>query len=636
MTMSELRGLVAAVVCLVLLAACGGDAAPTPTTAGEASPTAAATATTPPSPTVKPTPAASPVAASYALAARWGSPVALPAAADVAVAPDGTILVGGTAEAEGQITVFEPSGEIRTTWHPEAFTRAIATGPDGRVHVWAKDALLALDQNGGSVETVAVSGLPNGQPPPLIDLTVAPDGMVYLAAGLGPSINTTARVFNGLIALDPSGVELGRWELPDPLRLRQVVALPDGTVAVVLAVAESAGPSRDPDRILRLDPATFTGDWESGAARLDEIRRIDGLAALPDGGLAAFAVGGEDSGNPAKSLLVRREPDGSETGRWTIPNYGGKYFIDTIGMTALPDGTLLVVDGANHRVMRVGADGEVTGEIGGVQPDDFGTPQGIAIGPDGDIYVIDGLLNRVTTFTPGGDSVSQFTLPGHYAAPGEPRDIAVGNDGRIYATRGVPGEVVVMNADGAVIDRWTQPPREIPGGISVFNPARLAINDENVLYVAMYPDRGLDLYTADGELIGTWPFASDALQVLDVTTQGTTAWALVSNGGFRIERLDVPDDTTAVVVVDLPKTGDRPDIVPLSIALDADGNIYLADPFARLIVKLDAQGQEITRWDLGVEKPETRGTALALAVGPDGRVYVADAGTGQVLVYAPE
>lgn len=608
---------------------------PEPLPVGDASPAAAATATMLPAPTAEPSPRATPsVTEPYALVAQWGSPVALPMPSDVAALPGGRIVVGGLTN--GSVAIFDADGELRARWRVEASTRAIAASSEGVIYAWAEGGLLALDDEGNTLSTTAISGMPPGQPPPLVDLAVAPDGTVYLAAGLGPGIDSSASILNGLVALSPSGDELGRWELPDPLRVRQLAALPDGTVAVVLAAAESAGAARDADRLLRLDPATFAGDWESGAAMLDGIRRIDGLAALPDGRLAVFAVGDQESGNPAKTVLAYLATDGSEAGRWTIPNHGGKYVIDSIGMAALPDGTLLVNDGANHRVMRVGANGEVSGEVGGIRPGDFGTPEGIAIGPHGDIWVVDGLLNRVTAFAPDGSVTGQFGLPWRYATPGEPHDVAVGADSRVYVSRGIPGEIVVLSDEGKIVAGWSQPARTIPGGISVFAPGDIAIDDDDVLYIAMYPDPQLDLYTPDGELLGPWPFASEPLQVLDVATRGTSAWALVSNGGFRIERLDGLSDDAAEVVVELPKTGDRPDIVPTSIALDADGNIYLADPFARLIVKLDAQGQEITRWELGTEQPRVVGASIQVAVGDDGRVYVADSGTGQILVNAPD
>ena len=647
--MPALRRSLAATACLVLLAACGAadDATPTLVPAGEASPPAAATATTPPFPTGEATPdapssTASAVAArSYALVARWGSPAALPIPADVAVLPDGSIVVGGLLN--GDVTIFGANGELRTSWRARAFTRTIATGPDGQIYAWTEDGLLALDQDGNVLGTTPIAGMPVGQPPPLVDLAVAADGTISLAAGLGPGIGPTSgstpAVFNGVIALDAAGTEVGRWELPDALRLRHVVTLPDSSIAVAVTVARSV-PDSDkdiPDQTIRIDPGTFSGDWETGATTLDGIWQVDGLAALPDSSLAVLQAKGDNPGDADETTLVRLGPDGAEIGRWALEQHGGRYLDNSVRMAATDDGTLLIVDGANHRVMRVGTDGEVSGEIGAPGPNTFGEPQGIAIGPDGNVYVFDPMLARVISFDPGGAIAAELALPQEHAwVPGIPQGMAVAADGRIFVTDGMPGEVIVLTTDGEVVGRWTQPVREVPGGISIFDPSTVAISDDDILYIGDFQEPVLDLYTPNGELLGSWPFAGKPGQVFDIASWGTSSWAIVGGYGYRIERLDGRNDDAAEVIFEVPTTGERPDILPTSIALDNEGNVYLADPFVRVIVKLDARGQEITRWELGVEQPRVIGASLQLAVGDDGRVYVADAGTGQVLVYAPE
>lgn len=624
------RRFVVAIVCLLLMAACGAANEATPGSTATPSAGATAIATTAP-----PVTDASPAAASYALVARWGQPVILPMPADVATLPDGAIAVGGVAN--GEVALFDADGALQRRWRADASTRAIAASPDGAIYAWGGNGLLALDPDGDTRRSIPVAGMSPGQPASIVDLAVALDGTIYIAAGLGPGIETSPPPWNGVIALSPDGGELHRWELPDPLRLRQIAALPDGTLAVVLAVAKSAGPpeTRGPDRILRLDPAIFSGDWEAGATPVAGLSQIDGLAALPDGGLAVIEAQAGFPSTIEETTLVRLAEDGSEAGRWVLADHGGRYRADSVGMTALPDGTLLVVDGANHRVLRIGTDGEVTGEVGGVRPGDFGAPRGVAIGPDDSISVIDGLLDRITVLTADGEISAQFALPWHSGSPELPGDIAIARDGRIY-TAGEASEIAVLSPDGTVVDRWSRPAEEVGGRLHVFSPARLAIGGDDILYVAMYGEPALEMYTVDGETRGSWPFEASPERILDVATLGESAWAIVElREAVQIQRLGGPDAAAAAVVAEWSTDQQAPDLYPVSIALDPDGAIYLADPFARLIVKLDPDGKEISRWGLGVEQPDIRGAALSLTVGPDGRVYVADAGVGQVLIYAP-
>lgn len=67
-------------------------------------------------------------------------------------------------------------------------------------------------------------------------------------------------------------------------------------------------------------------------------------------------------------------------------------------------GTIYVVDTLNARVVKLSADGRITGEIGG-RGDTAGTlsrPKGIAIDPAGRVFVSDGLLAAVEVFAPDG------------------------------------------------------------------------------------------------------------------------------------------------------------------------------------------------------------------------------------------
>ncbi|MEW6247515.1 MAG: 6-bladed beta-propeller [Nitrospirota bacterium] len=70
---------------------------------------------------------------------------------------------------------------------------------------------------------------------------------------------------------------------------------------------------------------------------------------------------------------------------------------------------------------------------------------------------------------------------------------------------------------------------------------------------------------------------------------------------------------------------------PTGIALDNDGNIYVADTDNHSIQKFDKDGKFIARW--GGEPSQEEGLFYyprGLAIGPDGEVYVADSGNNRV------
>jgi DNA-binding beta-propeller fold protein YncE len=71
---------------------------------------------------------------------------------------------------------------------------------------------------------------------------------------------------------------------------------------------------------------------------------------------------------------------------------------------------------------------------------------------------------------------------------------------------------------------------------------------------------------------------------------------------------------------------------PQGVALDALGNLYVADTGNHRIVKLSPAGQTLAEWRLG---PASASAPGGIALDNDGNVYVADWQAGQVFKLAP-
>ena len=103
-----------------------------------------------------------------------------------------------------------------------------------------------------------------------------------------------------------------------------------------------------------------------------------------------------------------------------------------------PEGNLYVLDGVNHRVVVYDADGKFRLQFGthGSEPGQLLFPLGIATTPDGKVYIADSGNHRFQVFTSNGKLLDTVPLPKvPSGTPPDPTDVAVDpNRQRLYVT----------------------------------------------------------------------------------------------------------------------------------------------------------------------------------------------------------
>jgi len=215
-----------------------------------------------------------------------------------------------------------------------------------------------------------------------------------------------------------------------------------------------------------------------------------------------------------------------------------------------PDGNVYVVDQSNDRVAWFDSAGNALGAFGssGAGDGQFDFPADVAVGPDGTVFVLDGAINgRVQRFSPIGDFEGTWGAPGD--APGQfngARGIATDSKGSVYVADSSNDRVQKFDPQGTLLAGWGT----TGSGDGEFDsPGDLAIDGAGNVYVADSGNNRVQRFEADGKFSGRFG----------------------ANGG---------DGTIGAGPGEFNQ--------PSSVAVDADGYIYVLDTFNSRVQKFAA------------------------------------------------
>ncbi len=270
-------------------------------------------------------------------------------------------------------------------------------------------------------------------------------------------------------------------------------------------------------------------------------------------------------------------------------------------------GNVYVADSGNNRIVVFGPDGAFLREWGSTCKLDtgegcvnggagqFNEPWGIAVAPDGSVFVSDTWNHRIQKFTNDGQYVTSWGVFG--STGGElgqenlfygPRAVVVGLDGNISVMDTGNKRVQVFKPDGTFVTQW--------GGGGVVDgrfdePVGLAQDGDGRWYVADTWNKRIQRFNPVNEWEKSWP---------------VNGWGSQS-------------------VVNKP-----------SIAVDSERNtLYAVDPENFRVLAWNLDGQFKATWGLYGNDMQSFTLPTGIAVGPDGRVYVADGDSHRVMVFPP-
>ncbi|MEM7339450.1 MAG: hypothetical protein AAF467_12435 [Actinomycetota bacterium] len=344
------------------------------------------------------------------------------------------------------------------------------------------------------------------------------------------------------------------------------------------------------------------------------------LAFDPDGRLV---IGGAYQ-------VVRLEADGTLTvlmgdGRLATTGDGGPATAATVNrvidVAVGDDGRVFVLDETSARVRAIGTDGIVTtvaGTAPGPATGDGGaaveavldTPTGIDVGADGTLVIVGGARLRVvgpdgiiSTMVGSGQATAALPGPVDGSRPLAAVDAVLRDDGSVLATETGQGRVVSIDTARhlSILGGSTQRVTEVTAGRA------------NQAYLGALAS--LDV-TAEGAVLTT---STNTGRVWSITPQGQAA--IMVGGGTEPVANGV-----AARDLDLARG-------PQAIAASGDGQMYLLAEHR--LLRIDETGGVVVVAGSGESPRElgpdgqpaleaALGTSQALAIGPDGAVYIAD------------
>jgi sugar lactone lactonase YvrE len=159
-----------------------------------------------------------------------------------------------------------------------------------------------------------------------------------------------------------------------------------------------------------------------------------------------------------------------------------------IGLTIGADGSLIVSDADNHRVLFLDPDGNTVNSFGtgtragGSQG--LNVPSGLAVDA-AYVYVVDTLNGRVVKLSAQGEFTRDFaSLADTAGSLARPKGVAVDNKGRIFVSDGLQAAIEVFGADGDYLGVIGRRDTEDPGAGSIFEtPSGLSLSGDQMIVV---------------------------------------------------------------------------------------------------------------------------------------------------------
>lgn len=324
-----------------------------------------------------------------------------------------------------------------------------------------------------------------------------------------------------------------------------------------------------------------------------------------------------------------------------VDGHAGSY---AWGVATMPDGSIVVGDYWNGRVLHYGMNGADLGVLfdisGGGPVGPNTTPYGLAVDADGVVYVgtyylvpkIPSVIQRWAPDPVTGDY--HQIAPISYSGFQYPSRVAVGDDGRVYVADMYANKIFVFNAAGSFLFSWGSEGTgngqfRQPRGIALdgSNPQRVYVADANNVRVQVFNStNGAYLFTIKTRLKGNLrglAIDRDAGKLYVVSIGGQTVFKYDLSGVWE-RNIGTAGGLSQTTCCSTPggqfSNGGR------EVAVDGNGNVWVGDMPNFRVQVFSPTGQFLFARPDPPQHPPHGGFNAPRGVGVDaaGNVIVAD------------
>ncbi len=413
-----------------------------------------------------------------------------------------------------------------------------------------------------------------------------PAGAAVLRATAHPSSDGTG-VAQAMAetAIEVTPGAYGQWGLTLATTITSVGVLPQtaeisvGERVTLTATAHDAAG----DAVLVPDVAAFTWTLMSGAecVALDAAtREITGVSP----GTAVIRATENESGISGETtvtvaaLPITYELDTS----WGTYGTGAGEFDMPLGIAAAAGGAVCVADVNNSRVQMFTAAGDYISMWGSWGDDDgqFRGPLDVAVGPLGNIYVIDELRATVQKFTAAGIFVCGWGSPGSGSGQFDhPSAVAVDGAGNVYVADTGNDRVQSFDSSGQFLRQWGSVGSEAgefagPSGIATDADCNVYVTDPGNYRVQKFTETGSFVCQWGGRGSGDGQFERPG-----TVASGADGAVFVTDADNRNIQRFTPEG------IFVCRLSNQQMQCPDGVAVDENGNVYVADGIANRIYK---------------------------------------------------